>query len=102
MDVCVHFGYRGRVQALVLDEEHVVVRMPAVLVTPREFERDDVADNAQARLESLPGPSSRDLLPCSTLGLDKLGESVIEVMRDCDRDEACWVAGTVPCREGLA
>ena len=70
MDVSVHCGYGGRVQQLVVDKEHVVVRMPAVLVTPGELERNDVAGDAQARLEPLPGRPGRDLSPCGTLGVD--------------------------------
>jgi hypothetical protein len=78
MDMCVHRGYGARVQALVVDEEHVVVRMPAVLVTPRELERDDVADDAQP-LEPLPGRTSRDPFPSGTLGLYKLGEAAVSL-----------------------
>ena len=71
-----HRGYDGRVQRLVVDEEHVVVRMPTVPVTPCELECDDVSVDAEAPFEPLPGRSGCDLFPCGPLGLDEVGEPV--------------------------
>src|SRR5262249_38527518 len=101
-DVSVHGGDAGGVHVLVVDEEHVVVRVPAVVVAPGEFERDDVAGDAQPSFEPLPGSSGRDLLPGGTLGRDESGEPVAEVVRDGDGDEASGVAGGLPGGEGVA
>ena len=92
----------ARVQVLVVDQEHVVVRVPAVLVAPGELQRDDVAGDAEPALEPLPGRSCRDALPGGALGVDEPGEPVVEVVRDGDRDEAGRVTVCLPGRECFA
>lgn len=47
-------GDGARVQLLVVDEQDVVMGVPAVVVAPGELERDDVPGNAEAALESPP------------------------------------------------
>lgn len=54
MDVAVQGGDGARVQLLVVDEQDVVMGVPAVVVAPGELERDDVPGNAEAALESPP------------------------------------------------
>ena len=48
VDVRVQRGDGGGVQVLVVDEQDVVVRVPAVLVAPGELQRDDVPGDAEA------------------------------------------------------
>ncbi len=63
VDVAVQRGDGGGVQVLVVDEQDVVVRVPAVLVTPGELQGDDVPGDAEPALEPLPGRASSDPLP---------------------------------------
>ena len=102
MDVRVSRGDGGGVQVLVVDEQDVVVRVPAVLVAPGELQRDDVPGDAEAALEPLPGRTRRDALPRVALGVDEPGERVVQVVRDGDRDEAGRVAAGLPGGECFA
>lgn len=67
-----HRGDRGGVQVLVVNQQDVVVGVPAVLIAPGELQRDDVPRDAKASPEPLPGRSGGDVLPCGALGIDEL------------------------------
>ena len=57
----------GGVQILVVDQEHVVMGVPAVLVAPGELQGDDVPGDAELALEPLPRRTLGDALPRRTL-----------------------------------
>ena len=76
--------------------------VPAVLVTPGEFEGDDVPGDAEAALEPLPGRALGDALPGVLLRVDERGELVVQVVRDGDRDKAGRVPLVGPGGEGAA
>jgi hypothetical protein len=61
VDVRVQGGDGGRVQVLVVDQEDVVVRVPAVVIALGELQGEDVTGDAEASLQALPGSSSADL-----------------------------------------
>jgi hypothetical protein len=54
MDVGVQGGDGGGVQILVVDQENVIVGMPAVLVAPPEFQGDHMPGDPELALEPLP------------------------------------------------
>ncbi|MGB6454843.1 MAG: hypothetical protein WBH47_10180 [Streptosporangiaceae bacterium] len=92
----------GGAKVLVVDQEHVVMRVPAVLVARGELQGDDVPGDAEAALEPLPGRALSDALPRVTLGPDELGERVGQVVRDGDGDQTGCVALALPGGEGVA
>jgi hypothetical protein len=61
------------VEGLVVDQEKVIVRVPAVLVAPDELQCDDVSGDAQPMLQALPGGSCRASLPGGTFGVEESG-----------------------------
>ena len=89
-------GDGGGVEVLVVDKQDVVVGVPAVLVAPGELQGDDVPGDAEPALEPLPGRALGDVLPRVPLSVDKLGERVVQVVRDGDGDQAGRVAFWLP------
>jgi hypothetical protein len=63
VDVGVELGDGGGVEVLVVDQEDVVVGVPAIGVAPGELEGDDVPGDPVAVLEALPGGALGDVLP---------------------------------------
>ena len=102
VDVAVQLCDGGSVEVLVVDQQDVVVRVPAVLVTPGELQRDDVPGDPELALEPLPGGALGDVLPRIPLRIDKLGQRVVQVVRDGDRDQARCVPLRLPGGEGVA
>src|SRR5215470_2045429 len=82
------------VQVAFVDEEDVVVGVPAVVLAPGQLQGDDMTRDAQSPLQPLPGSSSGDLLPGRSLGIDKPGQRVAEVMRHRDG----YQTRGIPCR----
>ena len=72
------------------------MRVPAVPVAPRDLQCDDMPGDAQSALETVPGGSCRDAFPGGALGIDELGERVVQVVRHGDREQACRVAAGLP------
>src|SRR6266851_5297156 len=102
VNVGVQCSYGFGVQVLVVDQQCVVVRVPAVLVAPGDLQGDDVPGNAEAALEPLPGCALRHSLPRRPLGLDETRQRVTQVVRDCDRDQAGSAAPGSPAFECFA
>jgi hypothetical protein len=102
VDVGVQLSDGGGLQVPVVDQQDVVVRVPAVLVAPRELQRENVPGDAESALKPLPGSTLRDVLPSVALGADQARERVVEVVRDSDRDETGRMTVCFPCGEGVA
>jgi len=101
VDVCVQGGDGGGVQVLVVDQEDVIVRVPAILVTAGELQRVDVAGDSETALEPLPGRTLSDVLPGGPLCVNQPAERISRVVRDGDRDQAGRVPGRFPDFQGF-
>jgi hypothetical protein len=102
VDVAVQSGDRCGVEVLVVDQQDVVVAVPAVLVAPGELQGDDVPRDAEAALEPLLRRTDCDALPRGPLRVDEAGERVGQVVRNRDSDEAGRVPLRLPGGENVA
>jgi hypothetical protein len=102
VDVGVKCGDGGSAEVLVVDQEDVVVRVPAVLIALGELQGDDVSGDAELALQPLPGRTGRDVLPRRPFGIDQAREPIGHVVGDGDRDQARRVTLSFPGVESLA